>query len=132
MEPIKVVLRYSNGTVIKGFTQNFSPSRKIFHFHPLQSNSGPIKISLNDLKAVFFVRDFTGNSHYKERREYVEGDPPSGRKVEVKFMDGEMMVGSTLCYEPDRTGFFIFPADPNSNNIKAFVVNSSVIKVEYL
>ncbi len=132
MQRVKVVLRYTDGTVVKGFTQNFSPSRKSFHFHPFQNDTGPIQVSLNDLKAIFFVRDFAGNSLYRERKDYVEGDPPSGRKVEVKFMDGEMMVGSTLCYDPDRRGFFIFPADPNSNNKKAFVVNTSVIKVEYL
>jgi hypothetical protein len=132
MQPIKVVLRYTTGTVIKGFTQNFSPTRKSFHFQPVSGNNGPIEIPVNELKAVFFVRDFSGNSLYNERKEYFEGDPPSGRKVEVKFMDGEVMVGSTLSYESNRPGFFIFPADPNSNNIKAFIVNSSVIKVEYL
>lgn len=135
MQPIKVVLRYTDGTVIKGFTQNFSPVRKNFHFHPVdtyENSNWPIEISVNDLKAVFFVKDFAGNSLYNERKEHFEGDPPSGRKVEVKFMDGEVMVGSTLSYDSNRSGFFIFPADPNSNNIKAFIVNSSVIRVDYL
>jgi hypothetical protein len=132
MQPIKVVLHYANGTVLKGFTQNFSPTRKDFHFHPVNSDNGPIKVSVNDLKGVFFVKDFAGNAQYRERNGYAEGDPLAGRKVEVKFIDGEMMVGSTLCYESNRSGFFIFPADSNSNNIKAFIVNSSVIKVEYL
>ena len=132
MQPVKVVLHYTNGTVFKGFTENFSPTRNNFRFFPVNSDNGPIKVSVNDLKAVFFVRDFTGNPDYKERKEYVEGNPPSGRKVEVKFMDGEMMVGSTLSYDSKRTGFFIFPADPDSNNIKAFIVNSSLTKVEYL
>ena len=133
MQPIKVVLRYTNGKVIKGFTQNFSPTRKDFHFLPVDNKEGsaePIKISLNELKAIFFVRDFTGNALYNELKDF-NGERPSGRKVEVKFLDGEVMVGSTLCYESNRSGFFIFPADPKSNNLKAFIVNSAVIRVEY-
>ena len=133
MQPTKVVLRYTNGKVIKGFTQNFSPSKKSFHFHPAENKKGStelIKISVNELKAIFFVRDFTGNALYNELKDF-NGERPSGRKVEVKFLDGEVMVGSTLCYESNRSGFFIFPADPKSNNLKAFIVNSAVIRVEY-
>jgi hypothetical protein len=84
------------------------------------------------LKALFFVRDFTGNAQYAERKQYVEGEHPQGRKMEVTFADGEIMVGSTLGYDPNRPGFFIFPADPKSNNIRVFAVSTSVKKVRQL
>ena len=33
MEPVKVVVRYLNGKVIKGVTQDFSPNKDRFHLH---------------------------------------------------------------------------------------------------
>lgn len=46
-------------------------------------------------------------------------------------MDGEVLVSSTLGYDPKRQGFFIFPADPKSNNIRVYAVSSGVKKVRY-
>jgi hypothetical protein len=59
MEPTKVAVRYINGTVIKGFIQNFSPNKDRFHLIPAdKSSGGTIEVSVNHLKAVFIVRDF--------------------------------------------------------------------------
>ena len=129
----KVVVRYSDGKLIKGFTHDFFLNKGCFHLIPANNPSGEaIEVAIKDLKAVFLVRGFIGRSLYKERRKYVEGEQPSGQKVEVTFMDGEVLVGSTLGYDPKRQGFFIFPADPKSNNIRVYVVSSSVGKVRYL
>jgi hypothetical protein len=133
MEKVKVVVRYRDGRLIKGFTQDFFPTKELFHFIPVDNPSGrSIEVSMKDLKAIFMVLDFVGNPQYKERKKYVEGEKPSGRKVEVTFIDGEMLVGSTLGYDPKRQGFFIFPADPKSNNMRVYVISSSVEKVRYL
>jgi hypothetical protein len=44
-----------------------------------------------------------------------------------------VMVGSTvLNYDPKRPGNFIIPADPNSNNVRVFVVSSAVKSVRQL
>ncbi|OGP89061.1 MAG: hypothetical protein A2156_12740 [Deltaproteobacteria bacterium RBG_16_48_10] len=133
MEKVKVVVRYSCGRVIKGFTQDFFPTKKLFHLTPVDNPSGkPIEVSIDDLKAIFMVGDFAGHPLYKEWKKYAEGEKPSGQKVEVTFIDGEVLVGSTLGYDPKRQGFFIFPADPKSNNIRVYVVSSFVEKVRYL
>jgi len=133
MEKVKIVIRYSDGRVIKGFTQDFFPTKELFHLTPLDNPSGgSIEVSMKDLKAIFMVVDFVGHPQYRERKKYVEGEKPSGRKVEVTFIDGEVLVGSTLGYDPKRQGFFIFPADPKSNNIRVYVVSSCVEKVRYL
>jgi hypothetical protein len=133
MEKVKVVVRYSDGRVIKGFTEDFYPKKERFHLIPADNPSGgEIEVSMKDLKAIFMVRDFIGHSLYKERKMYIEGENPSGKKVEVTFIDGEVLVGSTLGYDPKRQGFFIFPADPKSNNIRVYVVSSVVKKVRYL
>jgi len=136
-KPTKVVVKYLNGKVIKGFMQNFSPNKDSFHLIPADKPSGgSIEVLVKHLKAIFVVRDFIGNfighSLYKERKKYIEGEKPSGKKVEVTFIDGEVLVGSTLGYDPKRQGFFIFPADPKSNNIRVYAVSSVVGKVRYL
>jgi len=134
MEPTKVIVRYANGTVVKGFTQNFSPNKDLFHLTPAdKTSSGTIEIFVKRLKAVFMVRDFFGNPQYNERKKYIQGEKPSGLKLEVTFADGEVMVGSTqLGYDPKRQGNFIIPADPKSNNIRVFVVSSAVKNVRQL
>ncbi len=132
MEKIKVVVHFSDGRLIKGFTEDFFPNKERFHLIPADNPSGgAIEVSTKDLKAVFIVRDFIGDSRYNERKEYIEGEKPSGKKVEVTFADGEVLVGSTLGYDPTRQGFFIFPADPKSNNIRIFALSSSVKRVRY-
>ncbi len=133
MEKVKLVVRYGDGRLIKGFTQDFFPTKDLFHLTLLDNPSGgPIEVSMKDLKAIFMVVDFVGRPQHEDRKKYVEGEKPSGRKVEVTFIDGEVLVGSTLGYDPKRQGFFIFPADPQSNNIRVYVVSSFVKKVRYL
>ena len=129
-----MVVKYANGTVAKGFTQNFSPNRDWFYLTPVDKSSGEtIQIFVKRLKAIFIVRDFIGNPTYDERKSYVEGESPTGVKLEVTFTDGEVMVGSaSLGYDPKRQGNFIIPADPNSNNIRVFVVSSAVKSVRQL
>jgi hypothetical protein len=133
METLKVVARYIDGRVVKGLSQDFFPNKDRFHVYPADKSSGEAaEIFLKELKAVFFVRDFVGNFQYNERKEYLEGDKPSGRKIEVTFKDGEVLVGTTLGYDPSRPGFFLFPADPKSNNVRVFAVTTAVKKVRYL
>jgi len=133
MERVKVVVRYAAGDLIKGFTQDFFPNKESFHiFQADQSPSKPIEVLVRDLKAIFVVRDFMGNSRYNEQKRFMEGDKISGKRVEVSFADGEVMVGSTLGYDRNRPGFFIFPADPNSNNIRVFAVSSAIREIRRL
>lgn len=133
MEPTKIVVHYLNGEVIKGFTQDFFPNKPLFHLYPITDPTGEtIEVLMKDLKALFFVRDFNGNSQYAERKTYVEGENTLGRKLEVIFTDDELLVGSTLGYDPSRQGFFLFPADPESNNIRVFSITSSVKNIRFL
>jgi hypothetical protein len=134
MERTKVVVRYANGTVAKGFMQNFAPNKDFFYLTPADNPSNqPIQVSVQRLKAVFVVRDFHGNPQYEERNFYMAGENPSGAKLEVTFADGEVIVGSTvLSYDPKRPGNFIIPADPNSNNVRVYVVSSAVKRVRQL
>ena len=131
MEKVKIVARYLDGKMIKGFTQDFSPNKPSFHIFPLDAPNESVAILLTELKAVFFVRDFSGKPEYDERKHFAPEERPSGRIVEVTFIDGEVMVGSTVAYDPKRPGFFIFPADPQGNNARVFAVSKTVRTVRY-
>lgn len=134
MEAVKVVVRYVDGSVIKGYTHDFSPNKDRFHLQSQQQSSGKDtrQVLVKDLKAMFFVRDFGGNPTYEERRQFATNDKPQGRKIEVIFKDGEKLVGSTMGYDSSRPGYFIHPVDEKSNNIRIFVVQASVDKVRNL
>ncbi|HEX9191144.1 MAG TPA: hypothetical protein VF847_03535 [Candidatus Deferrimicrobiaceae bacterium] len=133
MEVNKIVVRYRDGRIRKGYTENFFPNKPKFHLRPLGA-AGPgeaEEVMLNELKAVFFVRDFSGDRVYKERKTLMEGEKTQGRVIEVTFADGEMLVGTTMGYDPRRPGYFIFPIDPKTNNLKIFVVSASVRSSRY-
>ena len=134
MEPSKVVVRFRDGKVVKGYTQNFFPNKPTFLLRPYNARNPNelVEISIDALKAVFFVRDFLGNIKYKERKRVTEGDNPQGRFIEVTCKDNEVIVGSTSGYDPKRPGFFVFFFDPMANNIKAYIVSAAVSKVRYL
>jgi hypothetical protein len=128
MEPVKVVARYSNGTLIKGFTQDFSPNKDRFHVISAEKRpAGTIEVFVSRLKAVFMVRDFQGNPEYHERKSFIKGEGASGLKLELTFADGEVLVGSALLgYDPKRQGNFLVPADQKSNNTRVFAISSAV------
>jgi len=129
----KVVARFRDGKIIKGFTRNFFANKDLFHVSPPDNPYGEGRIiRMRELKAVFFVRDFGGNPEYRERRKYTVDDSPFGRRVEITFCDGEVQVGATMGYSLERLGFFITPADPGSNNRKIFAISTAVDNVRRL
>ncbi len=133
MERIKVVARYLNGKMSKGYTLDFFPNKDRFHVTPAdQSSVTPTEILVHHLKAVFVVRDFNGNSQYVERKGFKEGENPYGTLLEVTFVDGEVLVGSCSSFDLKRQGFFISPADPESNNVRVFVVCSALKRIRQL
>jgi hypothetical protein len=127
----KVIVRYTDGKLIKGYTQDFHPARLRFHIWPSMTAeaSEQMIVPIPRLKAVFFVRDFTGNAAHVEQS--VFDRPRHGRKIEVTFVDSEVIVGSTLNYQPEGDGFFVLPADARSNNVRIFVVSGSVRHVRF-
>lgn len=123
----KVVLKLRDGTIQKGQTNDFFPNKKKFHIEDLEGNI--IEVSTDQLKAIFFVKDFLGDKNYEEC--YDDIIIGGGRKIEVLFPDGETVIGYTQGYSEQRIGFFITPADKDCNNERIFVVNASTKKVSF-
>ena len=97
---------------------------------PPDPGAAPVRIGVPALKAVFFVKDHVGNKHYQEKKAFDRLVP--GRKLQVVFKDGETIVGSTTAYDGARPGFFMTPADPQSNNDRIYVVARAVRAVAFI
>ena len=88
----KIVARYNNNQVIKGYSNNFFPNKTFFHLETSDGDSH--RIDMDKLKAVFFTKDFQGD---KERRDdYSHEVSGAGRKIRVEFNDGEVLIGYSL------------------------------------
>ena len=130
-EVSKLVVACLDGRRLKGYVFNFSPARERFRLFP-EAKSSPetgLDVDLADLKALFFVKDFAGNPQYKEHYESAGG---RGRRLEVTFKDGEKIIGTTEGWSPQKLGFFLFPADGKTNNLRVFVINRNVAQVRLL
>jgi hypothetical protein len=131
----KVVARFVDGRVIKGSTSDFVPMKDVFHISVVGAAAGskPLQILIKELKAVFFVKDFAGRPEYHPRQEFDPGRPVAGgRKIKVVFSDGEVLVGTTQGYQPNRSGLFVLPADLDSNIERCYVVAAATREITLL
>ena len=118
----KVVARYADGRLVKGYTFDFGPTQPRFHVFSQPSASGQSsQVLVRELKAVFFVRDLVGNTAHRDAQKFPPGHV-AGRHVEVRFRDGEVILGTAESPVTDPLGFFLIPADPESNNLRVYVV----------
>lgn len=128
----KVVVGFLHGGRTKGYVHNFSSLEESFDLLPQENplHGKGMKVALKDLKAVFFVWDFTGNP---EPLDSLREDRPMQRGgIEVTFRDGEKIVGRPEGYNSQRIGFFIYPANPKGNNIRIFVVTRNTRQVRLI
>lgn len=130
----KVVARFVDGRILKGMTADFFPTKDTFHLTDASAPPGtePVEINRLELKALFFVKDLAGNPGYEERKEFDPEHPPVGRQIRVVFKDGEVLIGTTTGYQPGRPGFFLVPADMNSNNERCYVVTAATQDVGFI
>ena len=131
---IRVVARFIDGRMVKGYTYDFSPGKKGFHVISSLDDKprNADVVTFSNLKAVFFVDSFEGRKDHPAPKDL---NPQDGRidaiiKVKATFHDGETMMGTTLAFNRDREGFFLTPTDTESNNSRVFVIFNAVEKME--
>jgi hypothetical protein len=126
----RVVVRYTDGRILKGITWDFQPNRESFHIADPGDERKIAPVSVAGVKAIFFVKTFEGDRFRKA------GIPPdswyrgAGQRLKVTFRDGEVIYGAASAYTPGRKGFFIVPADGDGNNERAYVFTDATLKVE--
>ena len=128
----RIVLRYVDGQLLRGYTNDFHPERAHLHLSPranCQANER-LLVPLPRLKAVFFVKSLEGDSHRVDDQAF-EG-PTRARKVELTFRDGEVMRGSTANYKPNGRGFFLQPPNVRSNNTCVYVMSAAVRQMRFV
>ncbi len=130
----KVVVRFADGRTVKGTTADFVPTKDLFHVYLMTDSAGakPVDISIRDLKALFFVKDFKGDSQHAESNAFDPSHPPAGRKIRVEFKDGEIIIGTTTGYQPGRPGFFLMPADAGSNIERCYIVAAATKEISFI
>ena len=125
----KIVLRMRDGSMVKCST--FSHFSAAFTKIKVVTSEGKVEsMPLDELKAIFFVREFGGNPSYKAHKSFGDGSPKAGTSVKVKFADGEMLRGKVINFCEGGRGFFLFPADPMDNNERVFVIRGPGTEVE--
>jgi len=125
----RVVAHFLDGRVLKGASFDVSLTKATCH---VQISTGPVEVQLRELKALFFVQDLTGDPAHQEGRTIAAGDTRAvgGRRVEIRFKDGEQLVGLTPSYRPEQQFFYILPADSESNNIRILINRAATISVQ--
>jgi len=136
MHKKKVVVKYQNGEIIKGWVEDFRLDRESFILFPLieYSQEERMEINFNALKAAFFVKDFLGDKNYKKVRTFNIDlkITPSQRKLIVNFVDGEHLYGTSHDYGRYKIGFFIYPIDSKDNSERIFIVQLAVESVRLM
>lgn len=125
-----VVAHFTDGTILKGTTQDFSANRPQFHVIPSGASRGQT-VRIKQLKAVYFVRKLAGDPDRIDLKGFIAAAPVGvhGRKIAIRFADGELLCGYAQTYSSAREGFFIFPADAGSNNLRVYVVSGNAAEV---
>ena len=130
MKPNIVVARFRDGRVLKGSSLNVDPNRATFHLRT--ENGEVVVVRLQDLKALFFVKDPSGNSVFQESFEATPGDARlvGAKRISARFEDGETVVGMTHRWPLTGDSFFMVPIDPKSNNLRILVNRAALAQVE--
>lgn len=125
-----VVARFADGRALKGSTRDFAPNKPRFHLFPwAEEGEKALDVVVASLKALFFVKSFDGDKNHAADYSF-DRARGQGRRIVVTFKDGEVIAGFTMGYNPTNPGFFLIPADPDGNNVRIYVVNAAVDKVD--
>jgi hypothetical protein len=128
----RLVLRCLGGQLLRGYSNDFHPDRAHLYLCPTLTCSAAERLLVPTMrvKAVFFVKDLQGQPGRVDDNTF--DHQPRGRKIEVTFQDGEVMIGSTLTYKPDGRGFFLQPANSQGNYLRIYVVTAAIKHMRFL
>jgi hypothetical protein len=119
-----VVLRYRDGRTVKAsLDAEFSPQTRFIEVF-LEEATVHERVGLDQLKAVFFVKDQRQREADMSLGE--TADQPGSALARVEFSDGEIMRGRVSNYSLADAGFYLYPTAADSNHHKVFVVAAAL------
>lgn len=135
----KLVAHLKDGRIHKGFSRDFEPGQAEFHLVRRKSGVAASQaIRVEELKALFQVKTWGRKDRHLGS---VAGFPDNGAsppaaagylRTVAEFFDGEKIYGFSRDYDPSRPGFSLIPADPEDNNARIYVLNSSLVNIQII
>ena len=132
----KLVAHLKDGRIHKGFSRDFDPGQTEFHLVRRKSGVAASQaIRIEELKALFQVKTWGRKDRHLGS---ISGFPDNGAspaaagylRTVAEFYDGEKIYGFSRDYDPSRPGFSLIPADPEDNNARIYVLNSSLVNIQ--
>lgn len=116
METPSVVLRFRDGHTERASAAQTDVDKQVVRVE--RDGESASEVSFASLKALFFPRLDPAQSL----------EEAVGSTIAVEFADGEVIRG-VAHYNPERSGFTLFPHD-RSKNERIFVVTSAIVSLE--
>ena len=128
----RVVIRKLDKGLIKGF---LDPARFVAQEIEVLDREGRLlRIPLEQIKGIFFVRDFEGNPGRAERKIFRSRPRLGGLWMRMTFKDSEvleaLLPNDLLSIDP--WGYLDTPPDVYSNNLKIYVPRTALTAMEVL
>lgn len=123
----KLIAKFMDGRIRKGYSDDFLLLNETFHISNASDAKDKEEIRMKDLKAVFFVDDFAGNSRYVEKKR--TSRPTYHNKISIRFHDGEEIIGYANDDYLGSDVIRLVPVDPLSNNTLIFVVRKNTVSI---
>src|SRR5262245_57402246 len=123
----QVVARFMDGKTVKGTSLDVDPSKPKFHVKT--NDQGVVEVAMKQLKALLFGKDLKGNPAHNDASSTESSDPRlrGSKPVELKFRDGEKLVGLMNRFPPIQDFFFVMPVDAKSNNVRVLVNRAALV-----
>jgi len=125
---IRGYLEINHGTSIEDIVGHASASLPNALFIRPEGSREVEKIDIGDAKAIFFVREFEGDSRRKDLHFAKMAPIVHGIWIRIEFLDGEVMEGivHNTIHHLVNPGFFLQPTDPEGNNLLVYIFKSQI------
>jgi hypothetical protein len=134
----KVIARKLDGQTIRGYLETTRDLASTKNITIVSLARKVTRVPKVEMKALFFVRKFSGNKEYNEIKFFRTQPKIDGLWVRVSFYDDELLEGLIVnsSHFLLDDGFYLRPPDPHSNNrliyvVKAALRDFSVLGVQY-
>ncbi len=116
MEDRSMIVRFRDGRTERCVcTLSIDYGQKVATLHRGDSSRS---LPFDELKAIFI-----------ERGDLEVDRTTEGLDMTVEFSDGEVIRGQALDYNPEKSGFFLFPADTSQHD-RIFVVAAAIVSLD--
>ena len=127
----KIVIRRFDREAINGFVNPQSYLQEA-GVEVLTSSGTALVVPYNEVKALYFVRDFDGSDILEENRLFHTRPKMNGIWIRMKFRDGDLMDGliPNNLLQWDTHGVTFIPPNPTANNQKVFVPRAALLELQ--